>query len=92
MTKWCFNFESGEYEDIDKDGYSWTKGEYVYNWDDSEYRQEEEEALRRLNDETAINAKRVCHNGTLFLQLLHIYLTFTLQHHEIFQCCLYKTI
>ena len=51
MTKWCFNFESGEYEDIDKDGYSWIKDEYVYNWDDSEYRQEEEEALRRLNDE-----------------------------------------
>ena len=43
MTKWCFNYESGEYEDIDKDGYSWSRGEYVYNWDDSEYRREEEE-------------------------------------------------
>lgn len=58
MTKWCFNFESGEYEDIDKDGYSWTKGEYVYNWDDSEYRQEEEEALRRLNDENYDKCKK----------------------------------
>ena len=58
MTKWCFNFESGEYEDIDKDGYSWTKGEYVYNWDDSEYRQEEEEALRRLNDENYNKCKK----------------------------------
>ena len=58
MTKWCFNFESGEYEDIDKDGYSWTKGEYVYNWDDSEYRQKEEEALRRLNDENYDQCKK----------------------------------
>ena len=32
MAKWCFNYESGEYEYI---------GEYVYNWDDSEYRREE---------------------------------------------------
>ena len=48
MTNWCLNYESGEYEDIDKDGYSWTRGEYVYNWDDSEYRREEEEEERRL--------------------------------------------
>ena len=58
MTKQCFNFESGEYEDIDKDGYSWIKDEYVYNWDDSEYRQEEEEALRRLNDENCDKCKK----------------------------------
>lgn len=37
MTKWCFNYESGEYEYIGKDGYSIDRGEYVYNWDDSEY-------------------------------------------------------
>ena len=43
MTKWCFKYESGEYEYIDKDGYSIDRGEYVYNWDDSEYRREEEE-------------------------------------------------
>ena len=43
MSKWCFNYDSGEYEDIDEDGYSWTQGKYVYNWDDSEYREEEEE-------------------------------------------------
>lgn len=49
MSKWCFNYESGEYEDIDKDGYSWTRGEYVYNWDDSEYEREEE--LRREEEE-----------------------------------------
>lgn len=43
MTKWCFNYDSGEYEDIDENGYSYTQGAYVYNWDDSEYRREEEE-------------------------------------------------
>lgn len=52
MTKWCFNYESGEYEYIGKDGYSIDRGEYVYNWDDSEYRREEkEEEERRRNDE-----------------------------------------
>lgn len=30
----------------DKDGYSYTRGEYVYNWDDSDYRREEEERRR----------------------------------------------
>ena len=48
MSKWCFNYESGEYEDIEKDGYSWSRGEYVYNWDDSEYQREEE---RRREEE-----------------------------------------
>ena len=51
MTKWCLNYDSGEYEDIDKDGYSWTRGEYVHNWDDSEYRREKEEEERRLFDD-----------------------------------------
>ena len=52
MTKWCLNYESGEYEDIDKDGYSWDRGEFVNNWDDSEYRREEEEEERhRFDDE-----------------------------------------
>lgn len=56
MSKWCLNYDSGEYEDIDKDGYSWTRGEYVYNWDDSEYRREEMEdkekkRKRREDDE-----------------------------------------
>ena len=46
MSKWVFNYESGEYEDIDRDGYSWTRSEYTYNWDDSEYRREEEESRR----------------------------------------------
>lgn len=44
MPKYCYNYDSGEYEYIDKDGYSWDRGEYVYNWDDSEYR-------RRLDDD-----------------------------------------
>ena len=50
MSKWCLNYDSGEYEDIDEDGYSSTRGEYVYNWDDSEYRREREEEERREED------------------------------------------
>lgn len=41
--KYCMNYDSGEYEWIDEDGYSWNQGEYVYNWDDSEYRNERDE-------------------------------------------------
>ena len=37
MTKMCFNFESGEYELIDESGFSYTQGEYVYNWDRRAY-------------------------------------------------------
>ena len=48
MSKWCYNYDSGEYEDIDKDGFSWSQGEFVYNWDDSEYRREEEEDAKCL--------------------------------------------
>ena len=51
MLKYCYNYDSGEYEYIDKDGYSWDQGEYVYNWDDSEYRREEEEEERRRLDD-----------------------------------------
>ena len=51
MSKWCFNYDSGQYEDIEEDGYSWTQGEYVYNWDDSEYRHEEEERRILLFDD-----------------------------------------
>ena len=51
MSKWCMNYESGEYEYIDADGYSHDRGEYVYNWDDSEYRREEEEEERQREEE-----------------------------------------
>ena len=34
MSKWCFNYETGDYEDIDRDGYSYTSGGYTFNWDD----------------------------------------------------------
>lgn len=51
MSKWCYNYDSGEYEDIDKDGFSWSQGEFVYNWDDSEYRREEEDAKRLWEDD-----------------------------------------
>ena len=51
MSEWCFNYDSGRYEDIEEDGYSWTQGKYVYNWDDSEYRRQEEEERRREEEE-----------------------------------------
>ena len=51
MTEWCLNYESGEYEYIARDGYSESRGEFVYNWDDSEYRREEEEEERRRRDD-----------------------------------------
>ena len=53
MSKYCFIYDSGEYENIERDGFSIDQGEYVYNWDDSEYRREEEEAEeeRRRNEE-----------------------------------------
>ncbi len=43
MSKWCFNYESGEYEEIDRDGFSISRGRYVFNWDDSDFRREKEE-------------------------------------------------
>ena len=43
MSKYCYNYDSGEFEYIDRDGFSWDQGCYVNNWDDSGYRREEEE-------------------------------------------------
>jgi hypothetical protein len=43
MSKWCFNYESGEYEEIDRDGFSISQGRHVFNWDDSEFRRVEKE-------------------------------------------------
>lgn len=43
MSKWCFDFETGEFANIERDGFNIDTGEYTYNWDDSEYRREEEE-------------------------------------------------
>lgn len=51
MSKWCLNYETGDYEDIERDGFSNTTGEYTYNWDDSEYRQEEEEERRKAEED-----------------------------------------
>ena len=50
MAKWCFNDASGEYEYIEKDGFSIDRGEYVCNWDDSQYHREEEECRNSLFD------------------------------------------
>ena len=48
MSKWCFDYETGEFENIERDGFSVDRGEYTYNWDDSEYRQEEEEQEQEM--------------------------------------------
>lgn len=63
MAKWCFNYESGEYEYIEKDGFSIDRGEYVYNWDDSEYRHDDEEEECRnslFDDEDDAVNKPIC--------------------------------
>ena len=48
MSKWCLNYETGNYEFIDRDGFSETTGRYTFNWDDSEYRREKEEEEEEL--------------------------------------------
>ena len=65
MSKWCFNYESGEYEDIEKDGYSWSRGEYVYNWDDSEYKREEERRREEEEKKNDIVNRRTSNNRIL---------------------------
>ena len=54
MAKYAFNYDSGEYEYIERDGFSIDRGECVYNWDDSEYRREEEEEEERRREERSI--------------------------------------
>ena len=51
MSKYCYNYDSGEYEYIDRNGYSWDQNDYVYNWDDSDYKREEEEERRQREEE-----------------------------------------
>lgn len=60
MSKWCFDFEIGEFANIERDGFNIDRGEYTYNWDDSEYRREEEEEEERIfgiidNEDNDIN-------------------------------------
>lgn len=43
MAKWCYNYDSSEYEYIEKDGFSIDQGDYVYNCDDSEYHNDDED-------------------------------------------------
>lgn len=47
MPKYCYNYDSGNYEYIDENGYSWDQGEFAHNWDDSEYRRQREEEEER---------------------------------------------
>ena len=51
----CYNYDSGEYEDFAEDGYSWTRGEYVLCWDESPY---EEERLREEEEEEEEERRR----------------------------------
>ncbi len=54
MSKWTLDFETGEYANIERDGFNIDRGEYTYNWDDSEYRREEEESFGMLDDDNGI--------------------------------------
>ena len=47
MPKFCMNYDSGEFEWINEDGFSIDRGEYVYNWDKSDYLREDEEEENR---------------------------------------------
>ncbi len=53
MSKYCFDYETGEFENIQRDGFSFDRGEYTYNWYASEYRREEEEQemFRMIDDD-----------------------------------------
>ena len=48
MAKYAFNYDSGEYEYIERDGFSIDRVECVY---DSEYRREEKEEEERRREE-----------------------------------------
>lgn len=52
MAKYVLNYESGDFEWITEDGFSIDRGEFVYNWDDSEYRREEEEERWREEEDS----------------------------------------
>lgn len=62
MSKYCFNYDSGEYEYIDRDGFSIDRGEYVYNWDDSEYKREEEEEEEKERERMRKEEERRCYS------------------------------
>ena len=40
--RYCLNYESGKYEWIDEDGYSYDQRDYVLSWDDSEFDDEDD--------------------------------------------------
>ena len=45
MPKYCFNYDSVEYEYIDKNGYSWDQNDYVTNWDNSQYLDDDDDDI-----------------------------------------------
>ena len=50
MPRLCLNFDTGEYELIDRYGFSYTRGEFVCNWDVSVYDEEKAEEDEKKND------------------------------------------
>lgn len=42
MSNLCFNYDSGEYEHIDSNGFSIEQGDFMYNWDSSSYQNEDD--------------------------------------------------
>lgn len=43
MPKWCLNYDSGDLEFIDENGFSYTQGEVVFNWDRSAYDEDDDD-------------------------------------------------
>lgn len=57
MPKLCYNYESGQYEYLEKDGFSVERGEYVQLWEETECRREEppQEEFRFAEDDEYAN-------------------------------------
>ena len=57
MAKFCLNYDSGNYEWIEENGFSVTQGRYIENWDRSAYRREEEEEEYRRETSAKFSAR-----------------------------------
>ena len=49
--KWTLNYDTGDYEWMDKNGYSYDTGEYSYNFDKSPFEEEERSSSSLWDDE-----------------------------------------
>ena len=61
MAKYAFNYDSGEYEYIERDGFSIDRGECVYNWDEIKFIDyKDPEFLKKfLNEQGKILPRRI---------------------------------